>query len=173
MTRESARSVVPQGIGGRLLRTTNPQPSLWETILPAGILCLPAELAQVDALLDDPEFLAPFATAPDPLMPAQHHGRPPIGRSRTRTRRRPCRAARTHSPHSRSFSPSSGGPAAIRRPPGRPRRRPGRPGPAATQTHYRVDPPGASLQTSDIHKRGARPPDPPPRGETRPRPRRQ
>ena len=29
------------------------------------------------------------------------------GRLRTRTRRRPCRAARTHSPHSRPFSPSS------------------------------------------------------------------
>jgi hypothetical protein len=61
------------------------------------------------------------------------------GRLRTRTRRRPCRAARTHSPHSRPFSPSSGGPAAIRRPPARPRRPPGRPGPAAaSQTHYRL-----------------------------------
>src|SRR5215204_6630837 len=73
MTRESARSVVPQGIGGRLLRTTNPQPSLWETILPAGILGLPEELARVDALLDDPGFLAPFATHYDPVA-----GRPSI-----------------------------------------------------------------------------------------------
>jgi IS5 family transposase len=56
-----------------LLRTTNPQPSLWETILPAGILGLPEELAQVDALLDDPEFLAPFATHHDPVA-----GRPSI-----------------------------------------------------------------------------------------------
>jgi IS5 family transposase len=56
-----------------LLRTTNPQPSLWETILPAGILGLPQELAQVDALLDDPEFLAPFAVHYDPLA-----GRPSI-----------------------------------------------------------------------------------------------
>jgi transposase, IS5 family len=56
-----------------LLRTTNPQPSLWETILPAGILGLPEELAQVDALLDDPGFLAPFATHYDPVA-----GRPSI-----------------------------------------------------------------------------------------------
>jgi transposase, IS5 family len=56
-----------------LLRTTNPQPSLWETILPAGILGLPEELARVDALLDDPEFLAPFATHYDPVA-----GRPSI-----------------------------------------------------------------------------------------------
>jgi IS5 family transposase len=56
-----------------LLRTTNPQLSLWETILPAGILGLPTELAQVDALLDDPEFLAPFAAHYDPVA-----GRPSI-----------------------------------------------------------------------------------------------
>jgi transposase, IS5 family len=56
-----------------LLRTTNPQPSLWETILPAGILGLPQELARVDALLDDPGFLAPFATHYDPVA-----GRPSI-----------------------------------------------------------------------------------------------
>jgi transposase, IS5 family len=56
-----------------LLRTTNPQPSLWETILPAEILGLPAELAQVDALLDAPGFLAPFAAHYDPVA-----GRPSI-----------------------------------------------------------------------------------------------
>jgi Transposase domain (DUF772) len=56
-----------------LLRTTNPQPSLWETILPTGILGLPEELARVDALLDDPGFLAPFATHYDPVA-----GRPSI-----------------------------------------------------------------------------------------------
>jgi hypothetical protein len=39
------RSVVLQRIGGSVLRTTNPQPSLWETILPAELLGLPAELA--------------------------------------------------------------------------------------------------------------------------------
>jgi transposase, IS5 family len=56
-----------------LLRTTNPQRSLWEAILPAGILGLPEELARVDALLDDPGFLAPFAAHYDPVA-----GRPSI-----------------------------------------------------------------------------------------------
>src|SRR6266545_4860149 len=73
MTKESPRSVVLQRIGGSVLRTTNPQPSLWEAILPAGILGLPAELARVDALLDDPGFLAPFATHYDPVL-----GRPSV-----------------------------------------------------------------------------------------------
>ena len=44
-----------------MLRTTNPQPSLWEAILPDACLGLPAELARVDTLLDDPAFLAPLA----------------------------------------------------------------------------------------------------------------
>jgi IS5 family transposase len=39
-----------------MLRTVNDQPTLWESILPAECLRLPAELAQVDALLDDPVF---------------------------------------------------------------------------------------------------------------------
>ena len=56
-----------------MLRTTNPQPSLWETILPAGILGLPAELARVDDLLNDPGFLAPFAAHYDPVL-----GRPSV-----------------------------------------------------------------------------------------------
>ena len=42
-----------------MLRTTNPQLSLWEAILPEGCLGLPAELARVDTLLDAPAFLAP------------------------------------------------------------------------------------------------------------------
>src|SRR5215218_1231161 len=73
MTKESPRSVVLQRIGGSVLRTTNPQPSLWETILPAGILGLPAELARVDDLLNDPGFLAPFAAHYDPVL-----GRPSV-----------------------------------------------------------------------------------------------
>jgi transposase, IS5 family len=56
-----------------VLRTTNPQPSLWETILATELLGLPAELARVDALLDDPGFLAPFASYFDPII-----GRPSI-----------------------------------------------------------------------------------------------
>jgi IS5 family transposase len=34
---------------------------LWDAILPSELLVLPAELARVDALLDDPVFFAPFA----------------------------------------------------------------------------------------------------------------
>jgi hypothetical protein len=44
-----------------VLRTVGDQPSLWESMLPAEVLALPAELARVDTLLDDPRFLAPFA----------------------------------------------------------------------------------------------------------------
>jgi IS5 family transposase len=51
-----------------MLRTTNPQRSLWEAILPEGCLRLPAELARVDALLDDPRFLAPLASHFDPRI---------------------------------------------------------------------------------------------------------
>ena len=43
-----------------MLVTTNPQQTLWESILPPGYQDLPAELAAVDAVLDDPVFLAPY-----------------------------------------------------------------------------------------------------------------
>jgi len=56
-----------------MLRTTNPQPSLWETILPGKLLGLPGELARVDALLDDPAFWQPFRAHFDPLI-----GRPSV-----------------------------------------------------------------------------------------------
>jgi transposase, IS5 family len=56
-----------------MLRTTNPQHSLWEAILPEACLGLPAELARVDALLDDPRFLAPLAGHFDPRI-----GRPSV-----------------------------------------------------------------------------------------------
>jgi hypothetical protein len=39
-----------------MLITTNPQLTLWETILPPGYQDLPKQLAAVDALLDDPVF---------------------------------------------------------------------------------------------------------------------
>ena len=42
-----------------MLVTTNPQQTLWESILPPDYQDLPAELAAVDALLDDPVFLPP------------------------------------------------------------------------------------------------------------------
>jgi IS5 family transposase len=44
-----------------MFRTIGDGPSLWESRLPAEVLRLPAELARVDALLDDPAFFAPFA----------------------------------------------------------------------------------------------------------------
>src|SRR5215213_3880200 len=73
MAKGSARSVVRQWIGGLMLRTTNPQPSLWEAILPDACLGLPAELARVDALLDDPRFWEPFRAHFDPVI-----GRPSV-----------------------------------------------------------------------------------------------
>src|SRR5690349_9546077 len=43
-----------------MLRTRNDQPTLWESVLPPEVLRMPAELARVDALLDDERFFAPF-----------------------------------------------------------------------------------------------------------------
>ena len=56
-----------------MLRTVNDQPTLWNSILPAECLVLSAELAGVDALLDDPVFFAPFVPFFDPVI-----GRPSI-----------------------------------------------------------------------------------------------
>src|SRR5215211_377261 len=73
MAKESAGSLAAQPIGAVMLRTTNPQHSLWEAILPDACLGLPAERARVDTLLDDPAFLAPLAAHFDPRL-----GRPSI-----------------------------------------------------------------------------------------------
>ena len=59
-----------------MLRTGNDQPTLWESILPPDVLRLPAELARVDALLDDERFFAPFrvyfdATFGRPSIPVE------------------------------------------------------------------------------------------------------
>ena len=43
-----------------MLRTVGDQPMLWETVLPAEALVMPAELPRVDALLDDQRFFAPY-----------------------------------------------------------------------------------------------------------------
>jgi transposase, IS5 family len=43
-----------------VLRTVNAQPTLWEALLPEVCLGLPAELAGVDRLLDDPVFFEPY-----------------------------------------------------------------------------------------------------------------
>ena len=56
-----------------MLRTTSPQASLWEAILPAEALGLPAELTRVDRLLEDPAFIQPFRAHFDPRW-----GRPSI-----------------------------------------------------------------------------------------------
>jgi transposase, IS5 family len=56
-----------------VFRTVSDQPTLWEAILPSELLVLPAELARVDALLDDPVFFAPFAAYFDARI-----GRPSI-----------------------------------------------------------------------------------------------
>ncbi len=44
-----------------MFRTRADRVSTWEAALPAEVVRLPAELARVDALLDDPVFFAPFA----------------------------------------------------------------------------------------------------------------
>jgi transposase, IS5 family len=56
-----------------VFRTIGEQPTLWDAVLPEELLALPAELARVDALLDDPAFFVPFAPFFDPSM-----GRPSI-----------------------------------------------------------------------------------------------
>ena len=56
-----------------MLVTTNPQRTLWESILPPGYQDLPGELAAVDALLDDPVFLEPYREHFSPVA-----GRPSI-----------------------------------------------------------------------------------------------
>lgn len=56
-----------------MLRTVGEQATLWDAILPSELLVLPAELARVDALLDDPVFFAPFAASFDARI-----GRPSI-----------------------------------------------------------------------------------------------
>jgi IS5 family transposase len=69
-----------KGIEALMLRTRNDQPTLWESILPPEVLRLPAELARVDALLDDERFFAPFRAYFDltfgrPSIPAETYQR--------------------------------------------------------------------------------------------------
>jgi len=51
-----------------VFRTVGDQVSLWESMLPDGLLVLPGELARVDGLLDDPAFFAPFVPFFDPRI---------------------------------------------------------------------------------------------------------
>jgi len=43
-----------------VLRERSVGESLWESVLPAELRELPAELGKVDAVLDDDRFMAPF-----------------------------------------------------------------------------------------------------------------
>jgi IS5 family transposase len=51
-----------------MFRTVGDQPTLWEAILPEVLRRLPAELARVDGLLDDPVFFTPFVPFFDPRI---------------------------------------------------------------------------------------------------------
>jgi IS5 family transposase len=62
-----------EGFEDIVFRTVNDQPTLWDAIMPSELLVLPAELARVDALLDDPVFFAPFTPYFDPRI-----GRPSV-----------------------------------------------------------------------------------------------
>jgi len=56
-----------------VFRAYGPGPSLWESVLPPEALRMPAELARVDELLDDPGFFEPFRPFFSPLF-----GRPSV-----------------------------------------------------------------------------------------------
>ncbi len=56
-----------------MLRTVGDQPTLWESILPAGLLTMSSELQAVDELLDDLRFFAPYEGFFHPFL-----GRPSI-----------------------------------------------------------------------------------------------
>ncbi len=56
-----------------VLRTVGVRTTLWEALLPAEALVMPAELVAVDALLDDVRFFEPFRQFFDPVF-----GRPSI-----------------------------------------------------------------------------------------------
>ncbi len=59
-----------------MLRTVSEQPTLWESILPAEALRMPAELEAIDRLLDDERFFEPYrvffhATIGRPSIPIE------------------------------------------------------------------------------------------------------
>src|SRR5712691_139783 len=56
-----------------MLRTVCDQATLWESILPAEALRMPAELEAVDRLLDDPRFFEPYRRFFHPVL-----GRPSV-----------------------------------------------------------------------------------------------
>jgi len=63
----------PRRNGAIVLRTkVDPQPTLWEAILPPEFTALPPWLERIDRLLDDPVFFEPFVPFFSPVI-----GRPP------------------------------------------------------------------------------------------------
>ena len=65
---DGLNTLVAEGIEAIVFRTVGDQPSLWESILPEQVRRLPEELARVDALLDDPAFVAPLVGFFDPRI---------------------------------------------------------------------------------------------------------
>jgi hypothetical protein len=60
-----------------MLATSRPRRTVWEQVLPPGYQDLPIELAQLDALLDDPRCYTPYREHFCPRL-----GRPSNFRSR-------------------------------------------------------------------------------------------
>jgi hypothetical protein len=58
---------------GHRVRTICDGHASWESLLPPEGFRLPEELAQIDALLDDPAFFAPFAPHFHPLLGRPSH----------------------------------------------------------------------------------------------------
>ena len=70
------QTLIREGNEAIVLTTVNPQPSLWEAILPEICLRMPTELESVDRLLDDPVFFEPTGLISTPS------GEDPRSRSR-------------------------------------------------------------------------------------------
>jgi hypothetical protein len=73
---EDGLNPLRQEVEAIVLRTINPQPSLWEAVLPECLLGLPAELVAVDRLLDEAAFFEPYrahfhATLGRPSIPIE------------------------------------------------------------------------------------------------------
>lgn len=63
--KDGLKPLCGKGIEAIVFRTVGDPCSLWESLLPEEVP-RPEELARVDALLDDPAFLAPFVRFFDP-----------------------------------------------------------------------------------------------------------
>ncbi len=74
-------AAVGAALGVVMLRPRMDQVSLWEAVLPPEVLRLPAVLARVDALLDDPVFFTPVRAVlrPKGRAPSTPMDRPTCG----------------------------------------------------------------------------------------------